>query len=126
MEQHSPQAFRQKNNRLSAQLDFFFKHGLGYATEMGTRPQTLYGIGDSPVGLAAWILDHDAKSLALITRVFDGQKEGLTQDDVLDNITLYWLTKTAVSSGRLFWKASWLFLRCKTYPYPSGRQRFSG
>jgi pimeloyl-ACP methyl ester carboxylesterase len=85
------------------QLDFFYKEGLGYANEMGLRPQTLYAIADSPVGLAAWILDHDAASYDLIARVFDGQKEGLTRDDILDNITLYWLTNTAISSGRLYW-----------------------
>jgi hypothetical protein len=55
---------------------------------MGNRPQTLYGIADSPVSLAAWILDHDARSHELIARVFDGQPEGLTRDNVLDNITL--------------------------------------
>jgi pimeloyl-ACP methyl ester carboxylesterase len=70
------------------QLDFFYKHGLGYAQEMANRPQTLYGIGDSPVGMAGWMLDHDARSLALIARVFDGEREGLTRDDILDNITL--------------------------------------
>src|ERR1700675_4841403 len=86
------------------QLDFFYKHGLGYALEMANRPQTLYGIGDSPVGLAAWILDHDAQSYALIARVFDGQPGGLTRDDILDNITLYWLTGTAISSARLYWE----------------------
>jgi pimeloyl-ACP methyl ester carboxylesterase len=86
------------------QLDFFYKHGLGYAQEMTGRPQTLYALEDSPVGLAAWMLDHDARSYALIARVFDGQREGLTRDDVLDNITLYWLTNTAVSSARLYWE----------------------
>jgi pimeloyl-ACP methyl ester carboxylesterase len=86
------------------QLDFFYKHGLGYALEMANRPQTLYGIEDSPVGLAAWILDHDASSEALMARVFAGQSEGLTRDDILDNITLYWLTNTAVSSARLYWE----------------------
>jgi pimeloyl-ACP methyl ester carboxylesterase len=85
------------------QLDFFYKKGLGYANEMALRPQTLYGIADSPVGLAAWILDHDAASYELIARVFDGRTEGLTRDDILDNITLYWLTNTAVSSARLYW-----------------------
>jgi pimeloyl-ACP methyl ester carboxylesterase len=85
------------------QLAFFYKKGLGYANEMGLRPQTLYGIVDSPVGLAAWILDHDASSYSLIARVFDGQKEGLTRDDILDNITMYWLTNTAISSARLYW-----------------------
>ena len=86
------------------QLDFFYKHGLGYASEMANRPQTLYGIADSPVGLASWILDHDARSEELIARVFDGKTEGLTRDDILDNITLYWLTNTAVSSARLYWE----------------------
>jgi pimeloyl-ACP methyl ester carboxylesterase len=86
------------------QLDFFFKKGLGYANEMGLRPQTLYGIGDSPVGLAAWMLDHDDRSYKLIARVFNGQQEGLTRDDILDNITLYWLTNTAISSARLYWE----------------------
>jgi hypothetical protein len=84
-------------------LDFFFKNGVGYATEMAFRPQTLYGIADSPVGLAAWILDHDASSYAMIARAIDGQPEGLTPDDILDNITLYWLTNTAASSARLYW-----------------------
>ena len=86
------------------QLDFFYKYGLGYANEMALRPQTLYGIADSPVGLAAWMLDHDIRSYELIVRVFDGQPEGLTRDDILDNITLYWLTNTAVSSARLYWE----------------------
>jgi pimeloyl-ACP methyl ester carboxylesterase len=88
------------------QLDFFYKKGLGYANEMSLRPQTLYALEDSPVGLAAWILDHDAGSYAMIARSIDGKPEGLTPDDVLDNITLYWLTKTAVSSARLYWDAS--------------------
>jgi pimeloyl-ACP methyl ester carboxylesterase len=86
------------------QLASFYKHGLGYAIEMSNRPQTLYGIVDSPVGLAAWILDHDARSCELIARVFDGRTAGLTRDDVLDNITLYWLTNTAISSARLYWE----------------------
>jgi pimeloyl-ACP methyl ester carboxylesterase len=86
------------------QLDTFYKHGLGYAIEMANRPQTLYGIVDSPVGLAAWILDHDARSYDLIARVFDGETEGLTRDDILDNITLYWLTNSAISSARLYWE----------------------
>jgi pimeloyl-ACP methyl ester carboxylesterase len=87
------------------QLDFFYKKGLGYANEMGLRPQTLYALADSPVGLAAWILDHDSQSYDLIVRVFDGSPEGLTRDDILDNITFYWLTNTAVSSARLYWEA---------------------
>jgi len=85
------------------QLDDFYKNGLGYALEMNNRPQTLYGIVDSPVGLAGWILDHDIRSYQMIARAFDGKPEGLTRDDVLDNITLYWLTNTAISSARLYW-----------------------
>src|SRR4051795_11942095 len=85
------------------QLDDFYKHGLAYAQEMSNRPQTLYGIADSPIGLAAWMLDHDIRSYGMISRVFDGMTEGLTREDVLDNITLYWLTNTAISSARLYW-----------------------
>src|SRR5580698_10564421 len=85
------------------QLDDFYKNGLAYAEEMSSRPQTLYGIADSPVGLAAWMLDHDIRSYKMIARAFDGKTEGLTRDDVLDNVTLYWLTNTGVSSGRLYW-----------------------
>jgi len=81
----------------------FYKNGLGYALEMNNRPQTLYGIVDSPVGLAAWMIDHDIRSYQMIARVFDGKSEGLSRDDVLDNITLYWLTNTAISSARLYW-----------------------
>jgi pimeloyl-ACP methyl ester carboxylesterase len=88
------------------QLDFFYKKGLGYAIEMSNRPQTLYGLMDSPVGLAAWMIDHDARSEELITRAFDGKTEGLTRDDVLDNISLYWLTNTAVSAARSYWDYS--------------------
>ena len=85
------------------QLDDFYKNGLGYALEMNNRPQTLYGIADSPVGLAAWMIDHDIRSYQMIARAFDGKQEGLTRDDVLDNVTLYWLTNTAISSARLYW-----------------------
>jgi pimeloyl-ACP methyl ester carboxylesterase len=85
------------------QLDDFYKNGLAYALEMSSRPQTLYGIADSPVGLAAWMIDHDIRSYKLIARVFEGKSEGLTRDDILDNVTLYWLTNTAVSSARLYW-----------------------
>jgi len=100
------------------QLDFFYKHGLGYAQEMANRPQTLYGIGDSPVGLAAWMLDHDALSYALIARVFDGQREGLTRDDVLDNVTLYWLTNTTISSARLYWESKLAYFAPKNVAIP--------
>jgi pimeloyl-ACP methyl ester carboxylesterase len=100
------------------QLDFFYKHGLGYAQEMSHRPQTLYALEDSPVGLAAWMLDHDAASEALIARVFIGQSEGLTRDDILENITLYWLTSTAVSSARLYWESKLSFFAPKHITIP--------
>jgi pimeloyl-ACP methyl ester carboxylesterase len=100
------------------QLDSFYKHGVGYAIEMANRPQTLYGLVDSPAGLAGWILDHDARSQELIARVFDGQSEGLTRDDILDNITLYWLTNTAISSARLYWENKLNFFEPKHVAIP--------
>jgi pimeloyl-ACP methyl ester carboxylesterase len=100
------------------QLDFFYKHGVAYAQEMGNRPQTLYAIGDSPVGLAAWMLDHDARSYELIARAFAGHPGGLTQDDVLDNVTLYWMTNTAVSSARLYWESKLPFFAPKGITIP--------
>jgi pimeloyl-ACP methyl ester carboxylesterase len=102
--QPPPASLSADERRAWDQLGFFYKKGLGYANEMALRPQTLYGIVDSPIGLAAWILDHDDATLKLITRVFDGQPEGMTRDDVLDNITFYWLTNTAISSARLYWE----------------------
>jgi pimeloyl-ACP methyl ester carboxylesterase len=101
-----------------AQLDTFYKHGVGYAGEMGNRPQTLYALEDSPVGLAAWMLDHDAASEALIARVFQGQTEGLSREDILENVTLYWLTKTAVSSARLYWESKLNFFAPKGVAIP--------
>jgi pimeloyl-ACP methyl ester carboxylesterase len=100
------------------QLDDFYKHGLGYAIEMANRPQTLYGIVDSPAGLASWILDHDARSTELIARVFNGQPEGLTREDILDNITLYWVTNTAISSARLYWENKLAFFEPKHIAIP--------
>jgi pimeloyl-ACP methyl ester carboxylesterase len=85
-------------------LSFVYAKGIGYGFQMGLRPQTLYGIADSPVGLAAYFLDHDARSYQLITRVFNGQSEGLTRDDILDNVTITWLTNTGISGGRLYWE----------------------
>jgi pimeloyl-ACP methyl ester carboxylesterase len=106
------------------QLAYFYKHGLGYAQEMANRPQTLYGIGDSPVGMAAWMIDHDADSYALIARVFDGQREGLTRDDILDNATLYWLTNTTVSAARLYWESKLAFFAPKNVPIPTAVSAF--
>jgi pimeloyl-ACP methyl ester carboxylesterase len=85
-------------------LQFVYQKGIAYGFQMGLRPQTLYGIADSPVGLAAYFLDHDARSYELISRVFAGRSEGLTRDDILDNITLTWLTNTALSGARLYWE----------------------
>ena len=87
------------------QLVLEYAKGIGYGYQMGLRPQALYGIADSPVGVAGYFLDHDARSLAMISRVFDGQPEGLTRDDVLDNVTLTWLTNTFISGARLYWEA---------------------
>ena len=97
---------------------FFYKYGLGYAQEMGHRPQTLYGLQDSPVALAAWIIDHDIWTYRQIARVFDGATEGLTRDDILDNITLYWLTSTGVSSARLYWENKFAFFAPKGVKIP--------
>jgi len=99
-------------------VSFFYKNGLGYAQEMGHRPQTLYGIADSPVGLAAWIIDHDIWTYRQIARVFDGAAEGLTRDDILDNITFYWLTNTGVSSARLYWENKLVFFAPKGVKIP--------
>jgi pimeloyl-ACP methyl ester carboxylesterase len=85
-------------------LQFVYQKGIAYGFQMGLRPQTLYGIADSPVGLASYFLDHDARSYELIARVFSGESEGLTRDDILDNTTITWLTNTALSGARLYWE----------------------
>jgi pimeloyl-ACP methyl ester carboxylesterase len=113
-----PQSLSPDEKNAFDQLTFFYKHGLGYAQEMHNRPQTLYALEDSPVGLAGWMLDHDASSYALIARVFSGQPEGLTRDDILDNITLYWLTGTAVASARLYWESKLPFFAPKHVAIP--------
>jgi pimeloyl-ACP methyl ester carboxylesterase len=115
----APAGLSADEQRAWDQLDFFYKNGVGYASEMAHRPQTLYGIADSPIGLAAWMLDHDAASLALIARVFDDKPEGLTMDDILDNVTLYWLTNTAVSSARLYWESKLAFFAPKGVQIPT-------
>jgi pimeloyl-ACP methyl ester carboxylesterase len=114
----APSGLSDEEKHAYDQLAFFYKHGLGYANEMANRPQTLYGIGDSPVGMAAWMLDHDASSLALMSRVFDGKAEGLTRDDILDNATLYWLTNTTISSARLYWESKLAFFAPKGIAIP--------
>ena len=100
-------------------LSSVYAKGIGYGFQLGLRPQTMYGIADSPIGLAAYFLDHDARSYEMIARVFDGKSEGLTRDDVLDNITITWLTNTAVSGGRLYWEnkgASFFAVKGVTVP----------
>jgi hypothetical protein len=102
------------------QLLFLFTKGIGYATEMGNRPQTLYGLSDSPAALASWMLDHDAASLDDIASAFRGEPVGdLTRDEVLDNITLTWLTNTGVSSGRLYWENELGFFDVKGVKVPT-------
>ncbi|CAN7356381.1 epoxide hydrolase family protein [Rhizobium sp. LjRoot258] len=99
------------------QLVSFYKN-VYYAFLMGTRPQTLTGLADSPIALATYMLDHDARSLELIARSFDGQKEGLSPDDVLDNVTLFWLTNTGVSAARLYWENKLAFFAPKGVKVP--------
>jgi pimeloyl-ACP methyl ester carboxylesterase len=99
-------------------LQFVYQKGIAYGFQMGLRPQTLYGIADSPIGLAAYFLDHDARSYELIARVFAGKSEGLTRDDVLDNITITWLTNTAISGARLYWERKVGFFNVKGVSIP--------
>jgi len=98
-----PTGLSAEEQRAYDRLDFLYTKGLGYSIEMGHRPQTLYGLSDSPVALAAWMLDHDARSLEDIASAFAGNPVGnLTRDEVLDNITMTWVTNTGMSSGRLY------------------------
>jgi hypothetical protein len=108
-------------SRAYDQLSFLFTKGIGYALEMGLRPQTLYGLADSPIALAAWMLDHDARSYDDIAKAFiDGQPvDGLTRDEVLDNITLTWLTNTGISSARLYWENKLGFFDVKGVTVPA-------
>jgi pimeloyl-ACP methyl ester carboxylesterase len=99
-------------------LQFVYSKGIAYGYQMGLHPQTLYGIADSPVGLAAYFLDHDAWSYALISRVFAGESAGLTRDDVLDNITITWLTNTALSGARLYWENKLAYFSVKGVSIP--------
>jgi pimeloyl-ACP methyl ester carboxylesterase len=105
----APDGLSAEEKQAYDQLAFSYKH-VAYALIMGSRPQTLLATADSPVGLATMFLDHDQRSLALISRSFAGQSEGLTRDDVLDNITLCWLTNTAVSGYRIYWENKLAFV----------------
>ena len=116
-----PDGLTPDENRAYDQLNFLFTKGIGYAVEMQLRPQTLFGLADSPVALAAWMLDHDARSYDDIAQAFvDGQPvDGLTRDLVLDNITLTWLTNTGVSSARLYWENKLGFFDVKGVTVPA-------
>jgi hypothetical protein len=119
-----PSGLSGDEQRAFERLIFFYTKGLSYALEMQARPQTLYGLADSPIALAAWLLDHDAKSLDLIAKAFDGQPGGLTRDDVLDNITLFWLTNTGVSASRIYWENKLDFLTVKGVKVPTAVSAF--
>lgn len=112
-----PAGLSEEEQLAADQLANTYKH-IGYALMMGDRPQTLTGFSDSPVGLAAFMLDHDPKSQEMIARSINGHAEGLSPDDVLDNITLFWLTNTAVSSGRLYWENKSTFFAVKGVNIP--------
>jgi len=105
-------------------LTFVYAKGIAYASQLGLRPQSLCAIADSPVGLAAYLLDHDARSYELFKRVFAGRLEGITRDDLLDNITLTWLTNTAISSGRLYWENKLSFFSVKGVSIPVAVSEF--
>jgi pimeloyl-ACP methyl ester carboxylesterase len=116
----APSGLGADEKRAYERLSFIYAKGVGYAYQMGLRPQTLYGIADSPVGLAAYMLDHDAWSYQRISDLFvDGKPYGdLLPEDILDNITLYWLTNTAISSARLYWEKNVGFFDVKGVSIP--------
>jgi pimeloyl-ACP methyl ester carboxylesterase len=115
-----PAGLSPDESRAWRQLNFVYTKGIGYATEMNLRPQTLYGLADSPVALAAWMLDHDARSYEDIASAFAGNPVGnLTRDEVLDNITLAWVTNTGISSGRLYWENTLEFFGVKGATVPA-------
>jgi pimeloyl-ACP methyl ester carboxylesterase len=116
----APAGLSEEEKAAYDELLFLFTKGIGYATEMALRPQTLYGLADSPSALAAWMLDHDAQSLEDIAAAFGGEPVGdLTRDEVLDNITLTWLTNTGISSGRLYWENKLGFFDVKGVKVPT-------
>jgi pimeloyl-ACP methyl ester carboxylesterase len=116
----APPGLSADEGRAWERLNFLYTKGIGYATEMALHPQTLYGLADSPVALAAWMIDHDLFSYEDIARAFDGNPvDNLTQDEVLDNITLTWLTNTGVSSGRLYWENTLGFFDVKGVRVPA-------
>jgi pimeloyl-ACP methyl ester carboxylesterase len=120
-----PSGLSAEEMRTYGQLNFFYTKGIGYGIEMITQPQTLYGITDSPVGLAAWMYNHDAASYEDIAAAFAGHPVGnLTRDQVLDNATLYWLTNTGVSSARLYWENTFDFFGVHNVAIPAAVSTF--
>jgi pimeloyl-ACP methyl ester carboxylesterase len=116
-----PTGLSDDESRAFDQLSSLFTKGFGYALEMGCRPQTLYGLADSPVALAAWMLDHDARSLEDIAAAFAGHPvDNLTPDEILDNVTMTWLTNTGISSARLYWENTLGFFDIKGVTVPAG------
>jgi pimeloyl-ACP methyl ester carboxylesterase len=113
-----PDGLSEEEQRAFERLQFVYSKGVAYGYQMGLRPQTLYGIADSPVGLAAYFLDHDAWSYAMISRAFAGETEGLSRDDVLDNVTIAWLTNTAISGARLYWENKLTYFGVKGVSIP--------
>jgi pimeloyl-ACP methyl ester carboxylesterase len=122
-----PSGLSADEKRAFEQISTFYTSGAGYAVEMTTQPQTLYGVADSPVGLAAWMINHDAYSYGEISDAFKGNPVGeLTRDEILDDVTLYWLTNTGVSSGRLYWDNKFGFFDTKNVTVPAGVSVFPG
>ncbi len=117
----APSGLTAEEGRAYEQLSNFYSKHVAYALIMSTRPQTLYGLADSPVDLASFILDHGDGSgqPGLVERVIEGNPPGdVTRDDLLDNITLYWLTNTGVSSARLYWENKAGFFEAKNISIP--------
>src|SRR5215510_5239733 len=127
----TPDGLSASETRAYEHLVFSYKQ-VAYAKLMGTRPQTLYGIADSPVGLAAWLLDHgdgDGQPAAGLVSALDRTKSDvgeLTRDEFLDNVTLYWLTNTGVSASRLYWEYKGGFFNVKGVAIPVAVSVFPG
>jgi pimeloyl-ACP methyl ester carboxylesterase len=115
-----PSGLSAEESHTYGQLNSFYTKGIGYGIEMQTQPQTLYGVADSPVGLAAWMINHDAASYQDIADAFAGHPVGeLTRDEILDNITFYWFTNTGISSARLYWENKFDFFGVKNVSIPA-------
>ncbi|HEY2005741.1 MAG TPA: epoxide hydrolase [Solirubrobacteraceae bacterium] len=116
-----PAGLSAAEERAYEQLRTFYAHHVAYSQIMSTRPQTLYGLADSPIDLAAFAIDHGdgTGQPGLVGQVLAGQPQGdLTRDDILDNLTLYWLTNTGVSAARLYWENKADFFNAKNITIP--------